>query len=209
MKGSNFTYKIIFNPSSPLENPIVDQIGETYLQTAKTQITDLKNEIGQQDFHPLIKRLIIIQLNHIESLLNKNKIEKSIFSLYQLRFTLGFWQNMGKLDENKSIHLRNKVQEIIENLEEAYIISETNKGKTYNQRYLKAEISLAQKMFGMMENKLQKLSKRGVVNPDYGSLYLLAQKKLEKAKNSSSFEAHINALGAKFLSQKGFFLINR
>ncbi|MCJ7804846.1 hypothetical protein MUP35_03905, partial [Patescibacteria group bacterium] len=206
-EGNNLTYKINFNPSSPLENPIIDQSGETYLQTAKNQISDLKNEISQQNFHPWKKRLILIQLNYIESLLNKNKIEKGIVSLYQLRFTLGFWQNMDKLEENKSTYFKNNVQEIIENLEEAYIISETNKGKTYNQRHLKTEIALAQKMFRMMESKLQKLSKKDVVKPDLGTLYLLAQEKLNEAKNSTSYRSHINALGTQFLSQESLLII--
>lgn len=198
-EGSNFTYKINFNPSSPLENPIIDQSGEIYLQTAKNQISDLKNEINQQNFHPLIKRLIIIQLNRIESLLNKNKIEKGIVSLYQLRLTLGFWQN-------KSLYFKDAIQEIINNLEEVYIISETNKGKTYNQRHLKTEIQLAQKFFEKMESRLQKLSKKGEVNPELGALYLLTQEKLNQAKSSTSYRSHINALSAQFLSQEGLFL---
>jgi hypothetical protein len=204
---SNLTYKIIFNPSSPLENPIIDQSGEIYLQTVKNQISDLKNEISQQNFHPLTKRLILIQLNYIESLLNKNKIERGIVFLYQLRLTLGFWQNMGKLEENKSIYFKNKVQEIIDNLEEIYIISETNKGKTYNQRHLRAEIKLAQKTFEKMEEKVKKMAKKGQTNPSLGALYLLAQEKLNEARASTSFESHINALGTQFLSQEGLFLL--
>ena len=201
-EDSSIAYFINFNPSSPLENPFIDQTGETYLQTAKKQITDLKNEISQQNFHPFhpwIKRLILARLNHLESSLDKNKIEKSIISLYQLRFTFNFWPD-------KSLYFKNKTQEIIENLEEVYIISETNKGKTYNQHRLKTEISLAQKMFGLMENRLQKFSKKGKTNSELGALYLLAQEKLNKAKSSTSFEAHINVLGVKFLSQEGLFL---
>jgi len=97
-------------------------------------------------------------------------------------------------------------QEIIDNLENAYVISETNKGKVYNQRRLKREILLAQKTFDKIENKLQKLSQKGIINSDYGALYLLSQTKLNKAKNSASYKAHINALSAKLLSQEGFFL---
>lgn len=199
-ENDNLSYFVNFNPFSPLENPIIDQTGETYLQTAKIQITDLKNEVNQQNSHPWIKRLILIQLNYIESLLNKNKIEKGIVSLYQFRFTFNFWQN-------KSLYFKDKIQIIIENLEEVYIISETNKGKNYNQRHLKTEMALAQKMFGIMENNLQKLFKKGKTNPEFGALYLLDKEKLNEAKNSTSFEAHINALGVKFLSQEGLFLI--
>jgi len=197
-KEDYLSYKINFDPSFPLENPVIDQTGESYLQTAKNQIADLKNEISQQNFHPFKKRLILIRLNHSESLINKNKIEKSIVSLYQLRFILSFWQD-------KSLYLKNTIQEVINNLEEAYIISEINKGKTYNQRRLKTEIQLAQKFFEKMENKLQKLSKKGKTNPELGTLYLLAQEKLNEAKSSTSYRSHINALGVKFLSQEGLF----
>ncbi len=205
-KGDEISYKITFSPSTPLENPVIDQTGKTYIETAQKQISNLKEEIKQQNFHPFMKRLILIQLNRIESLLNKYKLKKTIISLYRFRLTISFWQNMSKLDENKSLYFKNKAQEIIDNLEEVYVISETNKGKIYNQRRLKREIALAQKIFEKMENKLQKLSKRGMVNPDYGALYLLAQAKLSKAKASTSYKAHINTLGTKLLSREGFFL---
>jgi hypothetical protein len=113
---------------------------------------------------------------------------------------------MGSLDENKACYFKNKTQEIIDNFEEVYIISETNKGKNYNQHHLKTEISLAQKTFEMMENRLKKLANQGGVNPSYGALYLLAQEKLNEAKNSTSYHSHINALGARFLSQEAFIL---
>jgi photosystem II stability/assembly factor-like uncharacterized protein/pimeloyl-ACP methyl ester carboxylesterase len=206
-EGDNLSYKINFNPSSLLKNPLIDRTGEIYLQMAKSQIFDLKNEINQQSLHPLIKRLILLQLNKAEFWINKNKIEKSIYSLYRLRFILSVWQNTSKLEENKSVYLKNKIQDIIVNLEEAYIISETKKGKIYNQHHLRAEIVLAQKMFNKLGSKIQKLSEEGVTNPDLGTLYLLAQKKLNEARNSTSYRSHINNLGIRFLSQEGMFLI--
>ena len=205
-EGDEINYKISFDPSTPLENPIIDQTGETYIKTTQNQILDLREEIKQQFLHPFMKRLILIQLNRIESLLNKGKFEKAIIYLYKFRFTASFWQKIGKLDEGKSLYFKNRTQEIIDNLENAYVISETNKGKVYNQRRLKREILLAQKTFDKIENKLQKLSQKGIINSDYGALYLLSQTKLNKAKNSASYKAHINALSAKLLSQEGFFL---
>jgi len=204
-EGDNLNYKINFNPSSPLENPIDDPSGEAYLQTAKTQITDLKNEIGQQNFHPFIKRFIFSQLNGIEFWLKRNKFEQSIISLYRFRFTISFWQNIYRLDGSKIYYFKNKTQEIIENLEEVYIISETNKGKTYNQRRLKTEILSAQKTFGKMENRLKKIANQDRNNSNYGTLYLLAQEKLNEAKDSTSYRSHINALGTQFLSQEILF----
>jgi len=153
-----------------------------------------------------MKRLILIQLNRTESLLNKDKFEKAIISLYKFRLTISFWQRTARLGKDRGLYFKNKTQEIINNLEDVYVIYETNKERIYNQRRLKREILLAQKIFDKIENKLQKLSKKGVINPDYGALYLLSQTKLNKAKNSSSYEAHINILSAKLLSREGFFL---
>ncbi len=205
-EGDEISYKIAFNPSAPLENPIIDQTGEIYIETAQNQISNLREEIKQQSLHPFMKRLILIQLNRTESLLNKDKFEKAIISLYRFRLTISFWQRTARLGKDRGLYFKNKTQEIINNLEDVYVIYETNKGRIYNQRRLKREILLAQKIFDKIENKLQKLSKKGVINPDYGALYLLSQTKLNKAKNSSSYEAHINILSAKLLSREGFFL---
>ena len=205
-EGDEISYKIAFNPSAPLENPIIDQTGEIYIETAQNQISNLREEIKQQSLHPFMKRLILIQLNRTESLLNKDKFEKAIISLYRFRLTISFWQRTARLGKDRGLYFKNKTQEIINNLEDVYVIYETNKERIYNQRRLKREILLAQKIFDKIENKLQKLSKKGVINPDYGALYLLSQTKLNKAKNSSSYEAHINILSAKLLSREGFFL---
>ncbi len=204
-EGDEISYKINFNPSAPLENPIIDQTSNSYIKTAQNQILNLREEIKQKSFPRFMRRLILIQLNRVEFLLKKERFEKTITSLYRFRLTINFWQRIGKLDKNKSLYLKNKAQKIIDNLEMAYIISKTNQQKVYNQRRLKREIILAQKIFEKMENKLQKLSKKGVVNPDYGALYILSLEKLNKAKNSTSYEAHINTLAAKLLSQEGFF----
>ena len=56
-----------------------------------------------------------------------------------------------------------------------------------------------------MENRLKKLANQGKVNPNYGTLYLLAQEKLNEAKDSTSYRSHINALGTQFLSQEILF----
>ncbi len=205
-EGDEISYKINFDPSAPLENPVIDQTGDTYIETSQGQISNLKEEIKQQPLHRFIKRLILIQLKHTEFLLKKGRFEKTITSLYRFRFTISFWQKTAKSDKDKSFYFKNKIQEIIDNLEKVYIISKTNKGKTYNRRRLKREITLAQRIFEKMEDNLQKLSKKDIVNPDYGALYLLSQTKLNKAKDSTSYEAHINALGVRFLSQEGLFL---
>jgi len=107
-EGDEINYKISFDPSTPLENPIIDQTGETYIKTTQNQILDLREEIKQQFLHPFMKRLILIQLNRIESLLNKGKFEKAIISLYKFRFTVSFWQKIGKLDEGKSLYFKNR-----------------------------------------------------------------------------------------------------
>jgi pimeloyl-ACP methyl ester carboxylesterase len=204
-KGEDIGYRLNFNSSSPLENPIIDQDGLISLETALNQISDLKKEIEQQNFHPIVKKLILFRLRNSENLLHQGKMEKAIISLYQLRTQISLWGKIWKLDKNYVRYFKNKIQEIIENSEEVYIISETNKGGVYKLHALKQEIKLAQKFFNEMENKVQKLGKKGLVNTDYGTLYLLAQEKLNEAKSSTSYRAYINALGTKFLSQEILF----
>ncbi|MFZ3136263.1 MAG: hypothetical protein WA126_02600, partial [Thermodesulfovibrionales bacterium] len=106
-------------------------------------------------------------------------------------------------------YLKNKIQEIIEELEEVYVIVETNKGASYNPHRLVQEIKLAQKSFEKMESKLKKISNQDKVSPDYGLLYILAKEKLEKVQSPNSYQNHINALGAKYLSEEAFFFIKK
>ncbi|MCX6726018.1 MAG: hypothetical protein NT052_01740, partial [Candidatus Shapirobacteria bacterium] len=202
--GEEIIHEINFNVSSPLENPLFDQTGREYIKSARNKLIDLKNKTNQENINQTVKRTMLTQLNQIIRLLDSNKDEDPIVSLYRLRYQINLWQSTRKLDENNSHYFINKIQEIIEDLEDAYVIIETNKGASYNSQRLIQEIKLAQKSFGKIEDKLQKLYKKGIVKPDYGALYLLVQKKLNKALNPSASnpEIYINLLGVKFLSQE-------
>ena len=190
--GEKIDYRINFDPSSPKEDPVIDQTGESYLKSGQNKLLELKNYLAQQNIPKPTKRTLLSHLNHSIRLLNKGKVENSIISLYRLRH---------QLKEQGSPYLKNKIQEIIEDLEESYVIVKTNKGEIYRQDRLTRELKLATKNFQRMEVKLKALAEQGKAKPDYGILYSLALEKLNQAKSSTSFEAHINALGAKFLSQ--------
>jgi len=205
--GGEIGYRINFDPSSPKEDPIIDQTGESHLKSAQNKLLELKDYIAQQNIPKPTKRTLLSHLNHLVRLLNKGKIEDSIISLYRLRHQLNLWSMSGKLNEQDNRYLKNKIQEIIEELEEVYVIIETNKGGTYNQGRLTRELKLATQNFQRMEAKLKALVEQGKAKPDYGIPYSLALEKLNQAKSSTSFEAHINALGAYFLSKEGLFLI--
>jgi len=205
-EGGRIGYRINFNPSSPLKNPIIDQDGRDYIETAKNQIIDLKDLINQKNIKEEIKLSIFDQINKILRLTNKNDIEKAIISLYQLRFHLSVWQIAGEIENNDSRYFKNLIQAIIENLQTAYEIIKNNQNNVFDLKNLNQDVKLAQRFFEKMEDKLKSLSAQGVTNPDYGILYLLAQEKLNIAKDSTSFRAHINALGARFLSQEGLLI---
>jgi len=203
--GGEIGYRINFNPSSPKEDPIIDQTGESHLKSAQNKLLELKDYIAQQNIPKPTKRTLLSHLNHSIRLLNKGKVEDSIISLYRLRHQLNLWSISGKLNEQDNRYLKNKIQEIINDLEQVYIIIVTNKGGTYSPTKLVQEINLAQRDFNRMENKLKSLINQGKAKPDYGILYSLALEKLNQAKSSQSYEAHITALGPRFLSQEGLF----
>ena len=203
--GGEIGYRINFDPSSPKEDPIIDQTGESHLKSAQNKLLELKDYIAQQNIPKPTKRTLLSHLNHSIRLLNKGKVEDSIISGYRLRHQLNLWSMNGKLNEQDNRYLKNKIQEIINDLEQVYIIIITNKGGTYNPTKLVQEINLAQGDFNRMENKLKSLANQGRAKPDYGILYSLALEKLNRAKSSQSYEVHINALGARSLSQEGLF----
>jgi hypothetical protein len=123
---------------------------------------------------------------------------------------ISLWQKINKLDRKKAIYFKNRIQEIINNLEEVYAISKNNKDGyyDYNHYLLKREIFLASKNFIKMESIMKKIRQSAITQPEIGILYVLVQEKLNKAEDSVSFQAHINALGSLFLSNEGLFLIS-
>jgi len=201
--GEQVNYKISFNPSSPEKDPLIDSDNQTHLKSAKTKISELKDYLNQENISYPIKKALLANLKNILRFLGKGEIEKSIFSLYHLHYQINLWPLNNKLEKPDSLYLKNKIQEIIEELEEAYVLAETSKGEEYNQKRLNQEIKLATQNFQRMETKLQTLNEKGKAKQDYGVLYSLALEKLNQAKKSISYEAHIKVLGAFFLSQEG------
>lgn len=204
-ESEDITYFIQFNRLSPLKNPIIDESGENYLKTVQNQLFNLKEEIKQENLHQIVKKMILLNICRAKLSFDQYRLEKTIISLYELRMQISLWQKINKLDKKTAIYLKNKVQEIVNNLEEIYVIF---KSKDDNQYHLKIEVFLANKDFIKMESKIKKISQNGITQPEIGVLYLLAQEKLNKAKKSTSSQVHINALGSRFLSNEGLFLIS-
>lgn len=205
--GEKVIRKINFNSSSLSEYPFFDLNGDNYLKSGKTKLNEFKDNAEMQTLNRVCKKTTNLLVNRIINLLEKGKIEDSITGLYQLRLQVTYCQKSKTINEDKLRYLKNKIQEIIDDLEQTYIIIETNKGGTYQHHRLTLEIGLAQKSFEIMEKKLQKLAQLGKTKPDYGSLYSLALKKLNLAKESSSYKAHINAFGANYLAVEGIELM--
>lgn len=197
--GEQIIHKINFDPLSPLSDPLINQSGIDYAKSARSKLLDLKFKINQQEFPRATKRIILTHLNRTIRLLDRNKIENSIISIYSLRYKLNSRQLARKLDEENNRYLKNKILEIIEDLERAYINNQTN---TYNSARLTREINLAERYFTKMENRLKNLANQRKTKADYGALYLVALEKLEKARSSTSYQAHIKAIGAQYLSRE-------
>lgn len=197
--NQSITHKINFQPSSPLENPLIDPAGENQAKSIATKLNSLKEFISQQNINSSAKKKILLSLDLAIRFFNKRTYESAIYSLYGLRVELNALGKTKKIDESFQRISKNKVQEIIDSLEELYIIKQSDK-PDYNPKKLASELRAAEKSFEKMEKKLKSLK---ISKPDYGSLYLLAQEKLNKAKSSSSFQAHIYAIGAANLSSEG------
>lgn len=173
-------YQLNFDPQNL--QPIIDTDGQKAKITARTLLKDLKTGVNN--------RTSLSQINDLIRLLDKNDFENGILGLYRLRQTFN------------SQNLKNKIQEIINQLEISYVKKSSG---SYNQTKLNSEIALAQTLFNQQETKLKNLDipKK---KPEFGNLYLLDQEKLTEAKTANSgalsFKAHIKALGSQFLSQE-------
>jgi pimeloyl-ACP methyl ester carboxylesterase len=201
-EGQAIIHQVNFQPQNPLPNPWIDDDGNEYLQSVQTKILRIREEINKGSFSFAVKQSLLSKLNEVSEYLNKKLYEKAIISLYQFRMIITSLQVNKTLDSNSAGILRNSLQEIINDLEQVYIIKENNKGSTYSAKALKKEILMAESVFLQLQYRL----KFGKHIPDAGQLYLLAQDKINQAKSSSSYKAHINALGAQNLSQEGFLL---
>jgi len=199
-------YKLDFDDTSS-KIVITSENDNLYLKNAQAKINELEDYIYSKDYGKIIKKIILFSFSIINHSLEKNKIEETITGLYHLRYQINLLQKSKNLNENEALYLKNKIMEIINDLEKIYIQSESNKSKKHHPSNLKQEIKMAQRMFEQMENKLKKLASRNNTETEYGVVYLLAQEKLNKALNTSTpnLEVYINALGARYLSGEFIF----
>jgi hypothetical protein len=195
--------QINFQPNSPLENPFIDENGAISSQSAQQKIKELKEYINNKVPSPKIKNLLLNQINTASNHLKKGKIQQAISSFYELHFFVFRLQKEQKLPYDLTQNLKNQIEEIIADLEQVYI--KTN-SSPYPPKKLKEEIRTAEILFRKMEEKLKNLQKQNKTTPADGALYLLAQEKLNKTKSENSQQAHIYALGARYLSVEGLAL---
>ncbi|MBM3205391.1 alpha/beta fold hydrolase, partial [Candidatus Shapirobacteria bacterium] len=96
--GERKLTEIYFNHSSPLNDPLIDQTGEKHVKSTLIKLLDLKNYVYQQNINDETKTSILALLGKVIRLLNKNQLEDTIISLYQLRFHITVWQKEDNLD---------------------------------------------------------------------------------------------------------------
>jgi len=201
--GETQSQEINFQPTSPLENPFIDENGAIPNQSAQQKIKELKEYINNKVPSPKIKNLLLNQLDSALNHLKKGKIQQAISSFYELHFFVFRLQKEQKLPYDLTQNLKNQIEEIIADLEQVYI--KTNPS-SYPPKKLKEEIRTAENLFRKMEEKLKNLQRQNRATPADGALYLLAQEKLSKSKSENSQEAHIYALGTRYLSVEGLAL---
>lgn len=193
--GQPLVLPLYFQPDSPLENPIIDPTGAFMIKSAQAKINLFKNYLDQNLANLILKIYLFNQTTKVENLLAKNKIEQAIKILYQMRLQINLWPG------------KNLLQEIIEDLEQVYVNRQTGQ-RSYSQRLISQEIKTAQNQLNLFETKLKQKSQKGLATIQDGLLFQLAQQKLNQAKNSLSYESHINALGARYLSQEGLLILH-
>lgn len=202
--GDIIGYSLNFNPDSPLAAPIEDQTGNNHQISARAKLNTLKNEIKSSPISTSIKISSFSQINRIIRYLQQNMFEKTIIYLYSLRSKFSYWHSRGKLSQVQITKIQNKIMEIIADLEFTYVASKTG---IYPQSKLSREFYLSEKYFDRLEKQLKRLALQEKAKTNHGLLYSFAKEKLDMAQTSSSYQAHINALGAKYLSLEGIKFI--
>jgi pimeloyl-ACP methyl ester carboxylesterase len=202
-RGENQLRQINFQPTSPSENPFLDENGAIFNQSAQQKIKELKEYISNKVPSPKIKILLLNKTDSVLHQLKNGKIQQAISSLYELHFSVSRLQKQQKLPSDLTQNLKNQIEKIIADLEQVYI--KTNPSP-YPPKKLREEIRSAENFFRKMEEKLKNLQSQNKATASDGALYLLAQEKLTKTKSENSQEAHIYALGVRYLSLEGLVL---
>jgi len=201
--GQSQTLPVLFQPGNLLENPIIDPSGDLLIKNTQTKINSFKDYLSHNLYDFRLKTYLLGQIKQIENKLSKKDIEKAIISLYDMRLKISVWP---MINRDTSIHLKNQLQDIIEDLENVYISRQTGK-PPYGQKKLNQEIKTAQAQLFLFEKKLKQKIQKGTATTEDGLLFQLAQQKLNQAKISNSYESHINALGANHLSKEGLLIL--
>jgi hypothetical protein len=186
-----------------MANPLIDPTGNLLIMSAQTKINLFKDYLFQNLYDFYLKTYLLGQIKQIENKLSKNDIEGAVIALYEMQLKIGIWP---RISDDVLTYLRNQLQEIIDDLEVIYINSQAGK-PAYNQRRLSQEIKTAQTQLNLFEKKLKQKIQKNMASIEDGLLFQLAQQKLNQANNSTSYESHINALGARNLSQEGLAII--
>lgn len=200
--GDEINYQIKFEPFLPLKNPLIDKTGEHYKSSAQVKIENLESYINSQKINWYTKKISFFYLNRASHYLRQDVIKKSIIYLYRLHRLLSHYQSK-RMSDNSVWQIKNEITGIISDLECAFVAS---KSGIYSQSKLNREIYIVERLFAKMKKKIKQLSSQNKATPEQGVLYSLSEEKLSQAKSSSSYEAHIKALSAKYLSLEGIFL---
>jgi len=196
--GENIVYYFSFDPQNPSETFLTDSFN-LLNNSARTKLVLLKEYVNSNVSLISSKRQIISQINSNIRLIDKGQTETAIINLYKMRQYCDYLYLRNHLAEDKSIYIKNKLEEIISDLEELYIFENNN--NSYNQSRLNIEQSTAEKYNNQLKTKLQSDKNKKGANS-----YLLSDEKLTKAKNSTNYTSHIYSIGAIYLSQEGLKL---
>lgn len=203
--GEEPSIVVRFDPSSPLINPLVDPDGKVRQNTARVNFDELEELFEEFELPTHITKEIKAYFSSINFLLPRKKYHNLINLSYHFRQQITYWQKIKLITEEDARRIKNHLQLTIGNLEFLYLNNQPPNSE-YNRHLLEKEIKEARKLLHDFELWLKRKEKYNPPTADEGSLYLLAEEKLNRAVSASSFESHINALGSKYLSLEGISL---
>jgi len=196
--GETKSFRLVFDSENPNPSPFPTGQGN-YLGKVRALLADLEETFQKANTNRLSKAVIFLETKSFRYLLSLRKTEDALEVSYRLKKSILSLYIDGKLDKDVAVYANNILMEIIANLEKYYLSGLQNQLKEYDSRKLNNERAQAEELVDLAEAKL-KNEQVNDLGPILGADFLLASDKLEKARTTASWEAHINAIGAKNLA---------
>ncbi len=190
--GEVDSYTLRFNSSDPLDYPLVDSTGKMQLEQARKKLNDLEDYINSQSFSTADKRQLTRYISRLVKMINRAIIyidannysrayryaRAAMTGCYSLRMKV---DRLSRIDENIQVKIKALTHQIGTIILEGYVAALDRSGRGPGQVRVNREVSMAERVKGRVENRVQSTSGE---NHALGRAFELSEEMLYSGQNA-------------------------